>query len=264
MQKMIRDASGDARVYDGFAGHEWYQKANQHLVDLMGIKPGQRGFDGGCGTGTVIPLILDKVGGSGFLVGVDKSETMLAVARQKFGEVPNILLLEGDLRKLDFVVSPHKPLHFGVIANTIHYLPDEDKMRAFQNAFDVLEHGGVLGVNTGFAKEAKLPETGHIYQGFAGTIVSKVCELYSIDSGVVHDTILSLKRRDPPADRYKELMEDAGFEVEHTSLETQPVSIASLRDFFHSTHSTNTPPPHPTRDCSTDSRRIHKRSFKRS
>jgi len=32
--------------------------------------------------------------------------------------------------------------------------------------------------------------------------------------------------------------------VEHHSLETQPVSVASLRDFFHSTHIANTLLPH--------------------
>jgi len=210
MQRTIKGALGDARVYDGFAGHEWYQKANQHLADLMDLKPGQRGFDGGCGTGAVIPLILDRVGGSGFLVGVDKSGTMLAVARQKFHGTPNLLLLEGDLRKLDSVISPHRPLHFGVIANTIHYLPDEDKTVAFQHAFDVLEHGGVLGVSTGFAKEAKPPETDYLYQGFGFAILDKVADRYSQDSDGFSQSVRSLKRRDLPAARYQELMEGAG------------------------------------------------------
>jgi ubiquinone/menaquinone biosynthesis C-methylase UbiE len=51
------------------------------LVDLLGLRPGERVLDVACGTGAVARLAADRVGSRGRVVGLDVDADMLAVAR---------------------------------------------------------------------------------------------------------------------------------------------------------------------------------------
>jgi ubiquinone/menaquinone biosynthesis C-methylase UbiE len=69
-----------------------------HLVDLAGVRPGDRVLDVGCGTGIVARTAADRLGGRGAVVGVDLNEAMLAVARRARPEL--------DWRQGDAVALP--------------------------------------------------------------------------------------------------------------------------------------------------------------
>jgi len=70
-----------------------------HLVDLAGIGPGQAILDVACGTGIVARVALDRVAGTGRVVGVDLNEAMLTVARRV---CPGVEWRQGDSAALPF------------------------------------------------------------------------------------------------------------------------------------------------------------------
>ncbi len=52
-------------------------------IELLNLEAGQTVLDVGAGSGVSIPLLLDKVGPSGHVVGFDQSQEMLALAQRK-------------------------------------------------------------------------------------------------------------------------------------------------------------------------------------
>lgn len=55
----------------------------EHLLDRVGVRPGDSVLDVACGPGTVARHAATQVGSSGFVVGCDLSEEMLSIARAK-------------------------------------------------------------------------------------------------------------------------------------------------------------------------------------
>jgi arsenite methyltransferase len=62
----------------------------------LAAAPGERVLDVGCGPGFYCAELLEDVGSSGSVVGVDGSPAMLALAARRCGAHPNVELLEGD------------------------------------------------------------------------------------------------------------------------------------------------------------------------
>ena len=73
-----------ARAYDVLSG-EWpvYRAGRVTGIGALQLRPGALVLDIGCGTGLNIPLILEAVGPTGHIIGVDASANMLAQARAK-------------------------------------------------------------------------------------------------------------------------------------------------------------------------------------
>ena len=58
----------------------------EQLVDLLPAQPGDTVLDVGCGTGLCMPLLQEKIGATGTIVGVDASAQMLDVAAERVAE----------------------------------------------------------------------------------------------------------------------------------------------------------------------------------
>lgn len=73
-----------APAYDVLSG-EWpvYRAGRATGIGALHLRPGALVLDIGCGTGLNIPLIRERVGPTGRIVGVDASANMLAQARAK-------------------------------------------------------------------------------------------------------------------------------------------------------------------------------------
>lgn len=72
-----------ARWYDALSAEPVYGVGRRRAVPALGLRRGDRVLDVGCGTGLNVPLLADRVGGEGLVVGVDSSAEMLDVARDK-------------------------------------------------------------------------------------------------------------------------------------------------------------------------------------
>ena len=88
--------------YDALSAEPIYGVGRKHAIPAMHLQEGSRVLDVGCGTGLNFPLLLEAVGESGQIVGVDRSPEMLAVALRKTVRRPpdNIVLVEADAEQL--------------------------------------------------------------------------------------------------------------------------------------------------------------------
>ena len=61
----------------------WINRIRRETIEALSPAPGDVVLDAGCGTGWCIPLILDRVGAAGRVIGFDPSREMLEVARDR-------------------------------------------------------------------------------------------------------------------------------------------------------------------------------------
>ncbi len=73
-----------ARVYDVLSAERpVYRAGREAAIGLLGLRPGDRVLDLGCGTGLNFPLLDSAIGPTGTIVGVDLSASMLARAHAR-------------------------------------------------------------------------------------------------------------------------------------------------------------------------------------
>ena len=108
-----RDYSHKLHLFNNFAEPEL-----RRLIRGLGLRPGMRVLDAGCGTGEALKWLLDEVG-PGTVVGVDLSAAHVQVARQR--AAPQLQVVQGDLLHASFA-----PASFDFIwcVNTINHLHD--------------------------------------------------------------------------------------------------------------------------------------------
>jgi len=70
-----------ARSYDASAQRT--MALRRRTIARLGLRPGDVVLDAGCGTGLSFPLLLDAVGTSGRVIGVESSPDMLVLARER-------------------------------------------------------------------------------------------------------------------------------------------------------------------------------------
>jgi arsenite methyltransferase len=92
------------------------------VCDALGVKPGNRVLDLGCGPGFGIAELLDRVGTTGSVVGVDRSPQMLAAAARRCAGNHNVTLYEADATAVP-VDDAAFDRAFSV--QVIEYVPDE-------------------------------------------------------------------------------------------------------------------------------------------
>ena len=64
--------------------------------EALAAQPGERILDVGCGPGFYVAELLEEVGPSGAVTGVDGSAAMLSISAKRIDGAPNVTLAEGD------------------------------------------------------------------------------------------------------------------------------------------------------------------------
>lgn len=118
--------------------------ARDAYLDLLGVAPGERVLDVGCGSGAVTREISRRLGNRGVAVGLDPSPALLDVARELakeagFGE--RVEFREGDARQLPF---PDSSFDAVVCVTVLCHIPRGET--AIPELVRVLRPGGRLGV----------------------------------------------------------------------------------------------------------------------
>jgi SAM-dependent methyltransferase len=110
-------------------------------TEALGPRPGQRLLDVGCGPGFHAEELAEAVGGSGAVIGVDTSETMLALARKRNRRRAQVEFRVGDATALPI---PDESCDGLVAVQVYEYVPEIGA--ALKEAFRVLRPGGRIVV----------------------------------------------------------------------------------------------------------------------
>lgn len=82
------DPAAFVRVLDALTGLGAIRAYKRRTFELLGVAPGASVLDLGCGTGDDVQDLAGLVGPTGRVMGVDRSETVIAEARERVRETP--------------------------------------------------------------------------------------------------------------------------------------------------------------------------------
>ena len=126
----------DGKKYEKVSAHqkEW----GARLISELSFKGNERVLDLGCGDGTNTSLIAEKIS-NGEVIGIDASQGMIEVARQK--ERSNLKFILMDIAAIEFAEQ------FDVVYSnaTLHWVKNHETLLG--NVFKSLRKGGILRFN---------------------------------------------------------------------------------------------------------------------
>jgi len=159
---MNSDNNEIAAAFDGrargYRDSDWHRASARRLVDLCGLKPGDRVLDAGTGTGFAALHAARQVGDAGHVVGVDVSQGMLSEARAEAAasNLTNVEFVQCDATS----VSQFPDATFDVVtaATSLIYIPVRDGLREWHR---LLKAGGLIGFST---MAAGFPVAGRLFR----------------------------------------------------------------------------------------------------
>ena len=113
------------------------------FLDQIGLRPGWRALDVGCGPLGVLDLLAERVGPGGEVVGVDQEEQTLAMARDFAAEqgLANVRLVRGDARATGLPRDAFDLAHARLVLVTV-----PDPARILAELVALVRPGGVVAV----------------------------------------------------------------------------------------------------------------------
>jgi SAM-dependent methyltransferase len=122
-----------ARPADWAANEEQQLPTYEEAIRRVGIAPGQRVLEVGCGTGVFLRAAADR---GAEVAGIDASDALLEIARRR---VP-----EADLRRGDMQFLPYEDDRFDVVAGFNAFFFAEDMVAALREAGRVAKPGATV------------------------------------------------------------------------------------------------------------------------
>ena len=151
-KKQVEDAyQKNAKTYDlavkvlypliGLQIGEYRKKA----VDYLSLNKGDLVIDLGCGTGLCFPLLMEKIGPNGKLLGVDISTEMLSVAEERVKSAgwSNVELIHSDIEEFEFPTEINGLISTGVFG----YL--EERTNILEKIYKSLVNNGKVVIVDG-------------------------------------------------------------------------------------------------------------------
>ena len=130
------------RAGDWAACEEQQRPTYQEAIRRVGVEPGRRVLDIGCGAGVFLGLASDR---GAQVFGIDASEALLDLARKR--------LTEADLRHGDMQVLPFEDDSFDLVTGFNSFFYAEDMVRALREAGRVARRGAPVVIQVFGAPE---------------------------------------------------------------------------------------------------------------
>jgi len=116
-----------------------YAEFQKRAVEVLAPRSGEKILDLCSGTGRVASWIAREVGDEGEIVGMDVAETMVKVAKERYGVLKNLIFLQRDVTK----PFGHENYFDGIFTSyAIHELPESKRQRVFENSYFALKDRG--------------------------------------------------------------------------------------------------------------------------
>jgi ubiquinone/menaquinone biosynthesis C-methylase UbiE len=133
-----------SEAYRGQAGGydqrtEQFQHWRGLLIDRLRAGPGDTVLDVGCGTGLCHPLLQEKIGPTGTIIGIDASAQMLKVAVDR--------VTENGWNNVQLITAPVAEAEFDIMADGVIFCAVHDVMQspaALANVFDHVRPGAAV------------------------------------------------------------------------------------------------------------------------
>lgn len=195
---------GFANVYDHMMNHipydEWFEKLLQYLQN-HGVTEG-RICELGCGTG----VMTEKFAAAGYsMIGLDKSEDMLALARQKQEESGSrILYLHQNMEEMELDAPVDAMIS---VCDSVNYLLQEDLMNAlFARVKKYVKPGGyfIFDLKTVYCYRNIIGNQTWVEQDEE---VSYIWENYFYEDQDINEYMLTIFKKQPDSDLYERIEE---------------------------------------------------------
>ncbi|HYB74780.1 MAG TPA: methyltransferase domain-containing protein [Candidatus Sulfotelmatobacter sp.] len=136
------DPGGVVQTLDGFEQIQGMAEARAALLSDLGLGPGRRVLEAGCGPGTALDQLLERVGAGGFVAGIDPTVAFVEEARRRARGrgAANVEFREGDIREIPFPDGAFDAAFCDKVL--IHVGPTE---RCLQELARVTKPGGRVG-----------------------------------------------------------------------------------------------------------------------
>lgn len=108
------------------------------VIGYLGLREGETVLDAGCGTGRLIPFLHNKVGKNGHVYGIDFSQEMLRIAKQKHHS-ENISFVKADITQIPL---PSESIDRIICFCTFPHI--DNKMLTLREFYRLLKPDGVL------------------------------------------------------------------------------------------------------------------------
>lgn len=139
-----------SRFYDKQMDLELVHEARRGVASALGITPGARVLEVGCGSGLNQPLLIEALGEGGKIVAIDASAQMLKLAEARAkeqGYADRVTFIHGDARKLDVLLrEAGEAGEFDALSFTLILTVVPDWRRVFELGYAQLKVGGRCGI----------------------------------------------------------------------------------------------------------------------
>ncbi len=199
-----------AQVFDNMVSRSvpLYREVISNIVDWVFhyYQDGSLIYDIGCSTGTTTTAICQSIRGKMAIVGIDTSEPMLALARDKISGLDPDKTVEFFCS--DALEHDYRDASFIIVNYTLQFIPVAKRAQLVKKLYDALKPGGVLFISEKIRSNlssfqetyTRLYEIFKLEAGYSSTEIERKKE--ALDQVLVPLTI----------EEHRKLLTDTGFE----------------------------------------------------
>ena len=107
-----------ALTYDKSYRSKFFKAVQSKAVDILDLKHNMTFLDLGCGTGWAVMYAFEKTNGQGTFIGVDISEKMIDIAKEKFKDLQAVKFIQSSAENINFSLNSVDKI---ICTNSFHH-----------------------------------------------------------------------------------------------------------------------------------------------